>query len=71
VWRASVGLALGLVGAFVFSRFIASMLFEIAPTDPVVYVAVSALFLLVSVVASYLPARRAARIDPMNALRVE
>ena len=71
VWRTSVGLALGLVGAVAFSRFIASMLFEIAPTDPVVYVAVSALFLLVSVVASYLPARRAALIDPMNALRVE
>ena len=71
VWRVGVGLALGLVGAIVFSRFIASMLFEIAPTDAVVYVAVSALFLVVSVVASYLPARRAARIDPMNALRVE
>jgi predicted permease len=71
VWRASAGLALGLAGAIAFSRFMASMLFEIAPTDPVAYVAVSALFFVVSVVASYLPARRAARIDPMSALRVE
>jgi putative ABC transport system permease protein len=71
VWRTSVGLALGLIGAVVFSRFIASMLFDVAPTDPVTYVAVSALFLVVSSVASYLPARRAARIDPMSALRVE
>jgi putative ABC transport system permease protein len=71
VWRASMGLALGLVGAVAFSRFIASMLFNVAPTDPVAYVAVSALFLVVSLVASYLPARRAARIDPMSALRVD
>src|SRR5688572_5587747 len=71
VWRAGLGLALGLVGAVAFSRFMASMLFDVAPTDPVAYVAVSALFLAVSVVASYLPARRAARIDPMSALRVE
>jgi ABC-type antimicrobial peptide transport system permease subunit len=71
VWRAGLGLALGLVGAIAFSRFIASMLFDVAPTDPVAYVAVSALFLAVSIVASYLPARRAAQIDPMSALRVE
>jgi predicted permease len=71
VWRAGLGLALGLVGAIAFSRFIASMLFDVAPTDPVAYVGVSALFLAVSIVASYLPARRAAQIDPMSALRVE
>jgi len=71
VWRASVGLALGLVGAIAFSRFMATMLFDVAPTDPVTYVAVAALFLVVSLVASYLPARRAARIEPMTALRVE
>ncbi len=71
VWRTSVGLALGLVGAIAFSQFMASMLFDVAPTDPVTYVTVSALFLVVSLVASYLPAQRAARIDPMSALRVE
>ena len=69
VWRVGVGLALGLVGAIVSSRFIASMLFEIAPTDAVVVRRGRHLFLVVSVVASYLPARRAARIDPMNALQ--
>jgi putative ABC transport system permease protein len=71
VWRAGMGLALGLAGAVAFSRFMASMLFDVEPTDPVAYVAVSALFLGVSLVASYLPARRAARIDPMSALRIE
>jgi ABC-type antimicrobial peptide transport system permease subunit len=71
MWRVGAGLALGVVGAIACSRFIASMLFDIAPTDPVAYVAVSALFFVVSLVASYLPAHRAARIDPMRALRVE
>jgi predicted permease len=71
VWRVSVGLALGLIGAVAFSRFMASMLFEVGPTDPVAYVAVSALFLVVGLVASYLPARRAAGIDPVSALRIE
>jgi putative ABC transport system permease protein len=46
-------------------------LFEVRPTEPVVYAAVSALLLVVALLASFLPARRAARIDPVIALRAE
>lgn len=69
--RAGIGLAIGLVGAGLLSRYIKSLLFAVAPTDPIVYVAVSALLLAVAALASYLPARRAARIDPIVALREE
>jgi predicted permease len=69
--RAGLGLACGLAGALGLSRFLTSLLFEVKPSDPVAYVAVSFLMLGVALVASYLPARRAARIDPIVALRVE
>ncbi|HTL69231.1 MAG TPA: ABC transporter permease [Lacunisphaera sp.] len=69
--RAGIGLAIGLVGAVLLSRSIQSLLFAVAPTDPVVYVGVSVALLAVAALASYLPARRAARIDPIVALREE
>lgn len=71
VWKAGVGIAAGLLGAFLLSRSIATLLFAVKPTDPLVYFSVSAVLLLVALLASYLPARRAAAIDPIVALRDE
>ncbi|MEO6567852.1 MAG: FtsX-like permease family protein, partial [Opitutaceae bacterium] len=69
--KAVIGLVVGLVGAAVMSHSITSLLFQVQPTDPIVYAAVTMLLLLVALLASYLPARRAARIDPMVALRTD
>jgi putative ABC transport system permease protein len=68
---ALVGVAIGLAGAFVQSRFIESLLYGISPRDARTYVATSILLLMVAIVACWVPARRAARVDPMTALRAE
>jgi len=68
---AVVGLAMGLAGSFALSRLLASSLFGVQPTDPATLAAVSALVLVVALVASYVPARRAADVDPVSALRTE
>jgi len=68
---AVVGIALGLAGALALTRVIASLLFGIGPTDPATFAAVPALLLIVAVLATYVPARRAASIDPVSALRTE
>jgi predicted permease len=67
----AIGIALGVVGAFALTRVLASMLVEVKPTDPVTYVSVAALFLFIAVLASWLPALRAAGLDPTTALRSE
>ena len=66
-----VGIVLGVAAAFGVSRLLQQMLFEVNPANPIFYVAVSATLLLVAVMASYFPARRATRIDPVMALRME
>jgi len=66
-----VGLGLGLAVAFGLSRFLASLLFEINPSDPVTFIASSVILVGVTLLACWLPARRAARVDPMVALRIE
>jgi putative ABC transport system permease protein len=65
----ALGIALGVAAAFVVTQSLASLLFEITPLDPVTFVAVSLVMLTVALTACWLPARRAARIDPILALR--
>jgi len=66
-----VGIALGIAGALVVSRLMRQALFEVDPAEPLVYVALSITLLLVAEAASFFPARRATRIDPVIALRTE
>ncbi|MPY90771.1 MAG: FtsX-like permease family protein [Luteitalea sp.] len=66
---AAAGLGLGLIGSIALGRTISSFLYETSPVDPLVYAAVVALLLIVTTVACLAPARRAARVDPITALR--
>jgi ABC-type antimicrobial peptide transport system permease subunit len=66
-----VGLALGLVLALAFARFVRGFLYGLSPSDPVTYAGVALVLAAIALVASWLPARRAARVDPMIALREE
>ena len=68
---ALLGVALGIAAAWAVTRFVESLLYDVTATDPVVFVGVSALLLLVAMLASWLPARRATKLDPMTALRHE
>jgi predicted permease len=68
---AAAGLVIGLVGALALSRLLASQLYQVSPRDPVVLAAAFVFLAVIAAVSSYLPARRAARIDPVAALRGE
>ena len=63
------GVAMGLAGAFALTRVLSNLLFGISVTDASTFISVSLLFIFISVLASYLPARRAAKVDPIIALR--
>jgi putative ABC transport system permease protein len=71
VAHAAAGVVLGVSGALALSRMMAALVFGVSPTNPATYAAVSCVLLLTAAVASYLPARRAARVDPVTALRSE
>jgi predicted permease len=75
VWKglalALCGVAIGTTGAFAVSRLMRSLLFGVTPFDPFTFVAISLLLTLVALLASYIPARRVAQIDPIVALRDE
>jgi predicted permease len=68
---AIIGIAFGLIGTVAFSRLMTGLLYGVTPTDRLTIAAVSAVFMVVTVAANYLPGRRALRVDPMAALRYE
>jgi len=80
VWRlvigraakvAVIGVVIGVLSAFALTRLMVSLLYQVQPTDPVIFASVAALVLIVALLAAYIPARRAMRVDPMIALRYE
>jgi putative ABC transport system permease protein len=68
---ALVGVALGLVAAYGLTRLLQNMLFEVSATDPSMFTAVAGILAAVSLLACYLPARRATKVDPLTAIRCE
>jgi putative ABC transport system permease protein len=71
VGLALAGIAVGLFGAFVMTRLMAALLFDVSPTDPVTFVAVPALLAAIALFASWVPAQRAASVPPLEAIRYE
>ena len=68
---AGIGLILGLAVVLVLARFLTSMLYGVSPSDPVTFLGISFLLAMVALLACYLPARRATRLDPLRTLRAE
>ncbi len=70
-WLAILGITAGLIAAITLTRFIRSMLYGLKPSDPTTLIAATLILLAIAITAAYGPARRASRIDPMQALRHE
>jgi putative ABC transport system permease protein len=66
-----IGIAVGLAGALALTRVLSSLLFEVGSTDPAIFAAIVLLLTFVSLIACYIPARRATRVDPLIAMRYE
>ena len=67
----TAGVLVGLFGAFAVTRLLGSLLYEVSTTDPLTFVAAPLVLVAVSLLATWIPARRASRIDPLSALRAE
>ena len=68
---AALGIVIGLIAALILTENIASLLYEVSPNDPTTVVAVACVLLVVTAVAAFVPARRAASVDPVTALRAD
>jgi putative ABC transport system permease protein len=68
---AMLGVGIGIAGALALGNLVKSLLFEVAPTDPVTFAGVALVLIAAAMIATYLPARRAAAVDPIIALRAE
>jgi putative ABC transport system permease protein len=71
MWLAMIGIAIGLVGAFFLTRLMSKLLFGVTPTDAVTFTSVAGILFVVALLACYIPARRATKVDPTVALRYE
>jgi putative ABC transport system permease protein len=71
LWLTAIGIAIGIGIALMLTRVMSAFLFGVGPMDPITYAAVSAALAGIALVATYLPAHRAARVDPVVALRAE
>jgi len=71
VLLSAIGIGIGLAASFLLTRVIASLLYGVSPWDPLTFIAVPVTLIAMATLASYLPARRAAQVDPMVALRYE
>jgi ABC-type antimicrobial peptide transport system permease subunit len=68
---AAIGISVGLVASISLTRLLKTLLFEVTATDTITFVSMSTLVVVVTLLASFIPARRASRVDPMEALRYE
>jgi putative ABC transport system permease protein len=66
---AFTGIVIGLAASLALTRLLGTLLFDVSPTDPLTFTGVAALLLIVAFMACYLPARRAAKVDPLTAVR--